>query len=54
MFVLLEGGGRLAGSFLDAGEIDQFLYIITPKIAGDGVPSLAADRGGMPSATPLS
>ncbi len=42
MFVLLEGGGRLAGSFLDAGEIDQFLYIITPKIAGDGVPSLAA------------
>ncbi len=42
MFVLLEGGGRLAGSFLDAGEIDQFLYIITPKIAGDGLPSLAA------------
>jgi diaminohydroxyphosphoribosylaminopyrimidine deaminase / 5-amino-6-(5-phosphoribosylamino)uracil reductase len=42
MFVLLEGGGRLAGSFLDAGEIDQFLYIITPKVAGDGVPSLAA------------
>ncbi|MBN2159709.1 MAG: bifunctional diaminohydroxyphosphoribosylaminopyrimidine deaminase/5-amino-6-(5-phosphoribosylamino)uracil reductase RibD [Spirochaetes bacterium] len=41
MFALLEGGGRLAGSFLDAGEIDEFFYIITPKIAGDGVPSLA-------------
>lgn len=37
---LLEGGGRLTGSFFDAGEIDQFLYIITPKIVGDGVPSL--------------
>ncbi|OHD63843.1 MAG: riboflavin biosynthesis protein RibD [Spirochaetes bacterium RBG_13_51_14] len=41
MFALLEGGGRLAGSFFDAGEIDQFLYIIAPKIAGDGIPSLA-------------
>ena len=41
MFVMLEGGGRLAGSFLDAGEIDQFLYIIAPKIAGNGLPPLA-------------
>lgn len=40
-FALLEGGGRLAGSFFDAGEIDEFFYIITPKIAGDGVQSLA-------------
>lgn len=39
---LLEGGGRVAGAFFDAGEIDQFLYIITPKILGDGVPSLSA------------
>jgi diaminohydroxyphosphoribosylaminopyrimidine deaminase/5-amino-6-(5-phosphoribosylamino)uracil reductase len=38
---LLEGGGRVTGSFFDAGEIDQFLYIITPKIVGDGVPSLS-------------
>ncbi len=41
MFAMLEGGGRLAGSFLDAGEIDQFLYIIAPKIAGNGPPPLA-------------
>jgi diaminohydroxyphosphoribosylaminopyrimidine deaminase / 5-amino-6-(5-phosphoribosylamino)uracil reductase len=41
MFVLLEGGGGLAGSFLDAGEIDQFLYIITPRIAGAGVPPIS-------------
>ncbi len=41
MLVLLEGGGRLAGSFLDAAEIDQFLYIITPKIAGAGISPLS-------------
>jgi diaminohydroxyphosphoribosylaminopyrimidine deaminase/5-amino-6-(5-phosphoribosylamino)uracil reductase len=40
MFAMLEGGGRLAGSILDAGEIDQFLYFIAPKIAGDGIPPL--------------
>ena len=34
--ILLEGGGRLAGSFLDAGEIDQYLYFITPRILGNG------------------
>jgi len=41
MFVLLEGGGKLAGSFFDAGEIDQFFYIITPKVIGAGLPPLA-------------
>jgi diaminohydroxyphosphoribosylaminopyrimidine deaminase / 5-amino-6-(5-phosphoribosylamino)uracil reductase len=40
MYAMLEGGGRLAGSFLDAGEIDQFMYIIAPKIAGNGMPAL--------------
>ena len=34
--ILLEGGGRLAGSFLDAGEIDQYLYFINPRILGNG------------------
>lgn len=41
MFALLEGGGTLAGSFLDAGEIDQFLYVIAPKIAGNGLSPVA-------------
>ncbi|TFH38232.1 MAG: bifunctional diaminohydroxyphosphoribosylaminopyrimidine deaminase/5-amino-6-(5-phosphoribosylamino)uracil reductase RibD, partial [Chrysiogenales bacterium] len=41
MMALLEGGGRLAGSFLDANEIDQYFYIITPKIIGNGLPSLS-------------
>jgi len=37
MLALLEGGGTLAGSFMEAGEIDQFMYFITPRILGNGV-----------------
>lgn len=40
MLLLLEGGGTLAGSFLDAGEIDQFLYILAPKVIGKGLSPL--------------
>ncbi|HPA70732.1 MAG TPA: bifunctional diaminohydroxyphosphoribosylaminopyrimidine deaminase/5-amino-6-(5-phosphoribosylamino)uracil reductase RibD [Spirochaetota bacterium] len=41
MFAMLEGGSTLAGSFLDAGEIDQFIFCIAPLVAGAGRPSLA-------------
>jgi diaminohydroxyphosphoribosylaminopyrimidine deaminase/5-amino-6-(5-phosphoribosylamino)uracil reductase len=37
MTALLEGGGTLNGSFFDAGSIDQFMYIISPKILGSGI-----------------
>lgn len=37
MTALLEGGGTLNGSFYNAGEIDQFLYVIAPKVLGSGV-----------------
>jgi len=36
MYAMLEGGSLLAGSFFDAGEIDQFLYVTAPKIIGSG------------------
>ncbi|MCU0821408.1 MAG: bifunctional diaminohydroxyphosphoribosylaminopyrimidine deaminase/5-amino-6-(5-phosphoribosylamino)uracil reductase RibD [Spirochaetes bacterium] len=36
MFVMLEGGGTLAGSFLNIGAIDQFLFFVAPKILGSG------------------
>ncbi len=42
MFALLEGGGALAGSFLDAGELDQFFYVIAPRIAGGGINCIEA------------
>lgn len=37
MTALLEGGGTLNGSFYNAGEIDQFLYVIAPKVLGSGI-----------------
>jgi len=37
MFIMLEGGASLAGSFYESGEIDQFLYFISPKIIGKGI-----------------
>lgn len=41
MMALLEGGSMLAGSFFNAGEIDQFMYFIAPKILGNGIPSIS-------------
>jgi diaminohydroxyphosphoribosylaminopyrimidine deaminase/5-amino-6-(5-phosphoribosylamino)uracil reductase len=43
LLVVLEGGGVTAGSFYDAGEIDQFMYFISPRIAGSGVPAMAGE-----------
>ncbi|MFC1670779.1 bifunctional diaminohydroxyphosphoribosylaminopyrimidine deaminase/5-amino-6-(5-phosphoribosylamino)uracil reductase RibD [Spirochaetota bacterium] len=40
MTAMLEGGSTLAGAFLDAGQIDQFIYFITPKIIGKGLNSI--------------
>ena len=37
MTALLEGGGTLNGSFFNAGAIDQFLYVIAPKVLGSGI-----------------
>ncbi|ABK99211.1 bifunctional diaminohydroxyphosphoribosylaminopyrimidine deaminase/5-amino-6-(5-phosphoribosylamino)uracil reductase RibD [Pelobacter propionicus] len=32
--ILLEGGGRLAGSMLEQGLIDEFVFFLAPKILG--------------------
>lgn len=40
--VLLEGGSELAGSFFDAGGIDQFMYFMAPILLGNGRPLLAS------------
>jgi diaminohydroxyphosphoribosylaminopyrimidine deaminase/5-amino-6-(5-phosphoribosylamino)uracil reductase len=42
--VLLEGGPRLAGSFLAAGLVDRVIGYIAPKVLGSG-PSALADAG---------
>ncbi len=41
--VMIEGGGRLAASFLRAGLIDRLCWFTAPKIiGGDGIPAVAA------------
>ena len=42
--LLLEGGAKLAGAFLDAGEVDELALFIAPLILGGGRP-LAAGHG---------
>jgi diaminohydroxyphosphoribosylaminopyrimidine deaminase/5-amino-6-(5-phosphoribosylamino)uracil reductase len=42
--VLVEGGARLLGSFLDAGAVDEFHVFVAPKIVGDG-PIAVAGHG---------
>jgi riboflavin biosynthesis pyrimidine reductase len=40
--LLVEGGGRLAGSLLAAGCVDRFYHVETPCWLGDGgVPAFA-------------
>ncbi len=43
--VLCEGGGRLAGSLLAAGLIDEVYWVIAPKFIGDvqAIPALQLD-----------
>ena len=36
--LLLEGGAELAGSFLDAGEVDQLRLFYAPLLLGGGRP----------------
>jgi diaminohydroxyphosphoribosylaminopyrimidine deaminase/5-amino-6-(5-phosphoribosylamino)uracil reductase len=44
--VLVEGGGRLAGSLLDAGQIDEVHVFIAPKlIGGAAAPGPIAGEG---------
>jgi dihydrofolate reductase len=38
--VWMMGGGELIGSFLDAGEIDEFVIHVIPKLIGEGIPLL--------------
>lgn len=43
--LLVEGGGRLAGSLLDAAAVDRFHWIQSPLFLGDGVSAVS----GLPS-----
>ncbi len=43
--LLLEGGAELAGSFLDAGEVDELALFVAPILLGAGRPLAIRERG---------
>lgn len=39
--VLVEGGGEVLGSFFDAGQVDEVMAFIGPKVVGGGRPAVS-------------
>ena len=39
--IWMMGGGGIIGSFLDAGELDEFIIHVIPVFIGDGIPLIA-------------
>jgi dihydrofolate reductase len=39
--IWMMGGAGIIGSFLDAGEIDEFMISVIPKFIGEGIPLIA-------------
>jgi dihydrofolate reductase len=39
--IWMMGGAGLIGSFLDAGQIDEFIIHVVPTLIGDGIPLIA-------------
>ncbi len=46
--IWIMGGGGLIASFLDAGEIDEFIIHVVPTIIGEGIPLIAPARRTVP------
>jgi riboflavin biosynthesis pyrimidine reductase len=44
----MMGGGGLIGSFLDAGEIDEFDIHVIPTLIGEGIPVIAPRHRDIP------
>ena len=42
--IFMMGGGGLIGSFLDAGELDEFIIHVIPTFIGEGIPLIAPAR----------
>ena len=39
--IWLMGGGELVASFLDCGQVDEFIIHVIPKMIGEGIPLVA-------------
>jgi dihydrofolate reductase len=46
--IWMMGGGGIIASFLDAGEIDEFMIHVIPKFIGEGIPLIAPSRRTVP------
>ena len=46
--IWLMGGGRIIASFLEAGEIDEFIISVIPTFIGEGIPLIAPKRRTVP------
>ena len=46
--VWMMGGAGIIASFLDAGEIDEFIIHVIPTFIGEGVPLVAPERRTVP------
>jgi dihydrofolate reductase len=44
----MMGGAGIIASFLDAGEIDEFVISVIPTFIGEGIPLMAAGRRTVP------
>jgi dihydrofolate reductase len=46
--IWMMGGGGIIASFLDAGEIDEFIIHVIPTFIGEGIPLIAPKHGLVP------
>jgi dihydrofolate reductase len=46
--IWMMGGAGIIGSFLDEGEIDDFMIHVIPKFIGEGIPLIAPGRRTVP------
>jgi dihydrofolate reductase len=46
--IWMMGGAGIIASFLDAGEIDEFMIHVIPKFIGEGIPLIASGRRTVP------
>jgi dihydrofolate reductase len=48
--IWIMGGGGIIASFLDAGEVDDFMITLVPTIIGEGIPLVAPAKRTVPLA----
>jgi dihydrofolate reductase len=46
--IRMMGGAGIIASFLDEGEIDEFVIHVIPKFIGEGIPLIAPGRRTVP------